>query len=167
MISETLMQKLNVQGLCDDSRRVKAKDLFFSMPGAISIDKSDEFARSAVAAGAVAVVSENVAPEGLTSKWIQVADVKAARLEAAKIFYKDPFAKLNAHAVTGTNGKTTSAFLMDAMLTAAGHKVALLGTIKNKIGETSVPATLTTPGLLDLYAFAAKAKQSRPVVRIW
>ena len=108
MISETLMQKLNVQGLCDDSRRVKAKDLFFSMPG----EKSDEFARTAVASGAVAVVSENVAPEGLTSKWIQVADVKAARLEAAKIFYKDPFAKLNAHAVTGTNGKTTSAFLM-------------------------------------------------------
>ena len=63
MISETLMQKLNVQGLCDDSRRVKAKDLFFSMPG----DKSDEFARNAVASGAVAVVSENVAPEGLTS----------------------------------------------------------------------------------------------------
>ena len=129
MISETLMQKLNVQGLCDDSRRVKAKDLFFSMPG----DKSDEFARNAVASGAVAVVSENVAPEGLTSKWIQVADVKAARLEAAKIFYKDPFAKLNAHAVTGTNGKTTSAFLMDAMLTAAGHKVALLSSEPSRI----------------------------------
>lgn len=153
MISEMLMQKLNVCGLCDDSRRVRANDLFFSMPG----EKSDEFARSAIAAGAVAVVGESVAPEGLTSKWIQVADVKAARLEAARIFYKDPFAKLCAHAVTGTNGKTTSAFLMDAMLTAAGHKVALLGTIKNKIGDKSVAATLTTPGLLDLYAFAAKA----------
>ena len=138
MISETLMQKLNVQGLCDDSRRVKANDLFFSMPG----EKSDEFAKSAVASGAVAVVGETVAPEGLTSKWIQVADVKAARLEAARIFYKDPFAKLSAHAVTGTNGKTT------------------LGTIKNKIGEKSVPATLTTPGLLDLYAFAAKAVEA-------
>ena len=45
MISETLMQKLNVQGLCDDSRRVKAKDLFFSMPG----EKADEFARTALA----------------------------------------------------------------------------------------------------------------------
>lgn len=153
MISESLMQKMNVRGLCDDSRRVKAGDLFFSLPA----DNYAEFARNAVAAGAVAVVGETVAPEGLTSKWIQVSDVKATRLEAAKIFYKDPFAKLTCHAVTGTNGKTTSAFLMDAMLTAAGRKVALLGTIKNKVGDVSVPANLTTPGQLDLFAFAAKA----------
>jgi len=153
MLSETLMKNLNVRGLCDDSRRVKAGDLFFSLP----TEGYEVFARNAVAAGAVAVVGESVAPEGLTSKWIQVSDVKAARLEAATIFYKAPFAKLACHAVTGTNGKTTSAFLMDAMLTAAGHKVALLGTIKNKVGDVSVPANLTTPGQLDLFAFAAKA----------
>ncbi|MCQ2091430.1 MAG: UDP-N-acetylmuramoyl-L-alanyl-D-glutamate--2,6-diaminopimelate ligase [Fibrobacter sp.] len=153
MLSETLMKNLNVQGLCDDSRRVKTNDLFFSIPAV----GADEFARNAIAAGAVAVVAETTAPEGLTSMWIQVSDVRAARLEAAKIFYKDPFSKLACHAITGTNGKTTSAFLMDAMLTAAGHKVALLGTIKNKVGNVSVPANLTTPGLLDLFAFAAKA----------
>ena len=153
MISEGLMRNLDVKGLCDDSRRVKAQDLFFSMPA----EGYEEFARNAVASGAVAVVSEQAAPEGLASKWIQVADVKAARLEAAKLFYKDPFSKLKCHAVTGTNGKTTSAFLMNAMLESAGKKTALLGTIKNKIGDSSVPATLTTPGLLDLFAFAAKA----------
>ncbi|MCQ2054486.1 MAG: UDP-N-acetylmuramoyl-L-alanyl-D-glutamate--2,6-diaminopimelate ligase [Fibrobacter sp.] len=153
MISEGLMQKLSVTGLCDDSRRVKPGNLFFSIPAA----GYEEYARNAVAAGAVAVVGEEPAPEGLTAKWIQVADVRAARLEAAKIFYKDPFAKLTCHAVTGTNGKTTSAFLMNAMLESAGHKVALLGTIMNKIGSSAVPATLTTPGLLDLFAFAAKA----------
>jgi UDP-N-acetylmuramoyl-L-alanyl-D-glutamate--2,6-diaminopimelate ligase len=98
-----------------------------------------------------------MAPEGLTSKWIQVPDVKAARLEAARIFYKDPFSKLICHAITGTNGKTTSAFLMNAMLEAEGRKTALLGTIKNKIGDKSVPASLTTPGLLDLYEFASRA----------
>ena len=153
MISEVLMRNLDVKGLCDDSRRVKAQDLFFSMPA----EGYEEFACNAVASGAVAVVSEQAAPEGLASKWIQVADVKAARLEAAKLFYKDPFSKLKCHAVTGTNGKTTSAFLMNAMLESAGKKTALLGTIKNKIGESSVPASLTTPGLLDLFAFAAKA----------
>ena len=153
MISEGLMRNLDVKGLCDDSRRVKAQDLFFSMPA----EGYEEFARNAVASGAVAVVSEQAAPEGIASKWIQVADVKAARLEAAKLFYKDPFSKLKCHAVTGTNGKTTSAFLMNAMLESAGKKTALLGTIKNKIGDSSVPATLTTPGLLDLFAFAAKA----------
>ncbi len=153
MISEGLMQKLSVTGLCDDSRRVKPGNLFFSIP----TEGYEAFARSAIAAGAVAVVGETMAPEGLTSKWIQVSDVKEARLEAARIFYKNPFAKLVCHAITGTNGKTTSAFLMNAMLEADGRKVALLGTIMNKIGDKSVPATLTTPGLLDLFAFAARA----------
>lgn len=153
MISETLLNKLSVTGLCDDSRRVKPGNMFFSIP----TEGFETFAENAVAAGAVAVVGEVPAPKSLTSKWIQVGDVKAARLEVAKIFYKDPFAKLRCHAVTGTNGKTTSAFLMNAMLESAGCKTALLGTIKNKIGDTSVQATLTTPGLLDLFAFAAKA----------
>ena len=76
MISEALMQNLSVKGLCDDSRRVKAQDLFFSMPA----DGYEEFARSALASGAVAVVSEQAAPAGLASKWIQVSDVKGARL---------------------------------------------------------------------------------------
>ena len=156
MISEGLMQNLQVTGLCDDSRRVKPGNLFFSMP----TEGAEEFAQKALDAGAVAVVAEMPAPEKMTAKWIQVMDVRRARLEAAKIFYKDPFSKLTAHAVTGTNGKTTSAFLMDAMLTAAGHKGALLGTIKNKIGDKSVQATLTTPGLLDLYAFAASAVEA-------
>lgn len=153
MLSKALLQNLSVRGLCDDSRRVKAGDLFFSFP----VDGYESFARDAIAHGAVAVVGETVAPEGLTSKWIQVKDIRTARLEACVNFYDDPFAKLNVHAITGTNGKTTSAFLMDAMLTAAGKKVALLGTIKNKIGNDSVPATLTTPGQLDLFAFAARA----------
>ena len=133
-------ENLSVRGLCDDSRRVKEGDLFFSFP----VADYEKFACDAIAKGAVAVVAETAAPEGMASKWIQVKDVREARLEAAQIFYKDPFAKIAVHAVTGTNGKTTSAFLMDAMLTAAGHKVALLGTIKNKIGDDSVPASLTT-----------------------
>jgi UDP-N-acetylmuramoyl-L-alanyl-D-glutamate--2,6-diaminopimelate ligase len=156
MLSEALMQNLSVRGLCDDSRRVKEGDLFFSFP----VADYEKFACDAIAKGAVAVVAETAAPEGMASKWIQVKDVRDARLEAAQIFYKDPFSKIAVHAVTGTNGKTTSAFLMDAMLTAAGHKVALLGTIKNKIGDDSVPASLTTPGQLDLFAFAARAVEA-------
>ena len=156
MISEGLMQNLQVTGLCDDSRRVKPGNLFFSMP----TEGAEEFAQKALDAGAVAVVAEMPAPEKMTAKWIQVMDVRRARLEAAKIFYKDPFSKLTCHAITGTNGKTTSAFLMNAMLEAEGRKTALLGTIKNKIGDKSVPASLTTPGLLDLYDFASRAVEA-------
>jgi UDP-N-acetylmuramoyl-L-alanyl-D-glutamate--2,6-diaminopimelate ligase len=82
MISEGLMQNLQVTGLCDDSRRVKPGNLFFSMP----TEGAEEFAQKALDAGAVAVVAEMPAPEKMTAKWIQVMDVRRARLEAAKIF---------------------------------------------------------------------------------
>ena len=122
MFSDALLQNLSVRGLCDDSRRVKDGDLFFSFP----VDGYETFARDAVAKGAVAVVAETAAPEGMASKWIQVKDVRAARLEAAQIFYKDPFAKIAVHAVTGTNGKTTSAFLMDAMLMMTSTWISII-----------------------------------------
>lgn len=150
---DTLLHKFNVSGLVDDSRRVKAGDLFFSLPA----ENSLTFAKKALDQGACAVVSQSEAPAELSSKWIQVDDVKKARLEAAVIYYQDPFSVLNVHAVTGTNGKTTSAFLMDAMLRAAGKKTALIGTICNRIGDNAVPSSLTTPGLLDLFAFARDA----------
>lgn len=153
MLSETVLKNLNIRGLCDDSRKVSPGDLFFALPG----EKSGEFARTALTKGAVAVIGETEVPEGLESKWILVPSVREERASLAKIFYRDPFAKLSVHAVTGTNGKTTSAFLMDAMLSQDGRKTALLGTICKKIGSKSVMSNLTTPGILELYAFAADA----------
>ena len=153
MLSETILKNLKIQGLCDDSRKVKPGDLFFAMPGEQSVD----FARNALSQGAVAVVGECEAPQDLASKWILVPSVKEERASVAKIFYHDPFSKLSAHAVTGTNGKTTSAFLMESMLSSDGRKTALVGTICKKIGDKVIASNLTTPGILELYAFAADA----------
>ncbi|MCK9181520.1 MAG: UDP-N-acetylmuramoyl-L-alanyl-D-glutamate--2,6-diaminopimelate ligase [Fibrobacteraceae bacterium] len=153
MLSEALFKNLGVKGLCDDSRKATAGDLFFALPGEGSFD----FARSALSKGAIAIVGECEAPLDLASKWIQVKNVKDARLEAAKIFFKDPFSKLIVHAVTGTNGKTTSAFLMESVLRGEGRKAALVGTICKKIGDKVISSNLTTPGLLELHAFAAEA----------
>lgn len=144
-----------VKGLQDDSRRVQAGDLFFAMPG--SVRDGNAFALAALDKGAVRVVSEQSAPAGFESRWVQVADVVALRLQAARAFYGNPFERLECHGITGTNGKTTTAFLMDAVLRAAGRKVALLGTICKRIGDEEYPSDLTTPGLLELYAFAAQA----------
>ncbi len=156
MISEALLKNLSVTGLCDDSREVKAGDLFFAFP----VGDYELFSRTAIDKGAVAVVSEVPPPNGLDAKWIQVKNVKDARLTCARIFYKDPFSKLTAHAVTGTNGKTTSAFLMDAILRESGRKVALIGTICKRVGDTTIASNLTTPGLLELYAFAETAVEA-------
>ena len=153
MLSETVLKNLGIQGLCDDSRKVNPGDLFFAMPG----EQAEEFARTALSKGAVAVVGEVEAPKDLSSKWILVPSVKEERASVAKIFYRDPFANLRAHAITGTNGKTTSAFLMESMLSSDGRKTALVGTICKKIGDKVIASNLTTPGILELYAFAAEA----------
>lgn len=153
MSFEALLKAGTVKGIKDDSRRVEAGDLFISFP----VPEAESFVRAAVAAGAAVVVSEGAKPEGLEVEWLQVPDVSAARLELAQEFYGRPFDKLSVHAVTGTNGKTTSAFLMREVLTAAGKRVALLGTICNRILEEKVPSSLTTPGLLDLHEFARRA----------
>jgi len=145
---------IQVTGLQDDSRLVRPGDLFFAMHG--SVQDGNSFALNALGLGACAVVSQHAAPEGV-SRWIQVDDVVAARLIAARVFYNDPFSHIACHGVTGTNGKTTTVFLMDAVLRAAGRKVALLGTICKRIGDEEVASHLTTPGLLELYAFAAQA----------
>lgn len=153
MLSDALLRNLDIRGLSDDSRRVQSGDLFFSFP----VENSEVFAKTAFLKGAIAIVGETDAPAEMTSRWIQVKSVKEARLKAAIYFYQNPFSQIDTHAITGTNGKTTSVFLMEAMLTAAGRKTALIGTIYNKIGDDVEPSSLTTPGLLDLFAFAKKA----------
>lgn len=152
------LQVCEVKGLSDDSRLVAPGHLFFAMHG--SKADGNAFALAALEKGALAVVSQQEAPEGKEHCWITVGNVDAARLFAARAYYSDPFAKLECHGVTGTNGKTTTAFLMDAVLKAAGRKVALLGTICQRIGDEVVPSQLTTPGLLELFAFGAKAVQA-------
>lgn len=147
-----------VTGLQDDSRLVRPDELFFAMHG--SVADGNVFAVAALEKGACAVVSEHAALAGQEARWIQVPDVVAARLATARIFYRDPFAQLECHGITGTNGKTTTTFLMDAVLRAAGRKVALLGTICKRIGDEEQVSNLTTPGLLELYAFAAKAVEA-------
>jgi len=141
--------------ITDDSRRVMAGTLFIAIEG--SQKNGLEFVRQAHQNGAIAIVSEAIAPEDLRSVWIQVPDARLARVILAQAFYGNPFAALKVHGITGTSGKTTTAYLMDAVLTAMGEKVALLGTICMRIGSELVPSQLTTPGIIDLYAFAADA----------
>lgn len=156
MIFKELLQDFKITGLADDSRRVQEGYLFFCFP----VKESLSFAKMALDQGARAIVAETEAPLEMKSKWIQVKNVKEARLEAAILFYGNPFEQLKVHAITGTNGKTTSTFLMEAMLNAAGRKTALIGTICNKIGNEIIPSFLTTPGLLDLFAFARHALEA-------
>ena len=141
--------------LKDNSKKVEPGDIFFAIPCADGSEK--EHALEALERGASSVVSALPAPKGYEARWAQVNDVVFTRYLFAKEDFGNPFSKLNCYAVTGSNGKTSCAFMMNAVLRAAGKKTALLSTIYNLIGNKKEEAHLTTPGFLELYEFAAEA----------
>jgi UDP-N-acetylmuramoyl-L-alanyl-D-glutamate--2,6-diaminopimelate ligase len=141
--------EMEVTGLDYDSRRIKAGFLFFAFPGARADGR--EFARMAVDQGAAAVVSESPLPEGFSGAWIEVEHGREALAVAAGNFYGHPDERLHLTGVTGTNGKTTTTFLIDAVLRAAGRTTALVGTIEYRLAGQVSAAVNTTPESLDLY----------------
>ena len=141
--------------LKDNSKKVEAGDIFFAIPCADGSER--EHAAEALERGASSVVSALPVPKGKEDRWAQVNDVVFTRFLFAKEHFKNPFSKLNCYAVTGSNGKTSCAFMMNAVLRAAGKKTALLSTIYNLIDAQKEEASLTTPGLLELYDFASRA----------
>jgi UDP-N-acetylmuramoyl-L-alanyl-D-glutamate--2,6-diaminopimelate ligase len=122
--------------------------LFFCVPG----EKVDghEFARRAVEAGAVALVVEREL--GLDVAQVVVADARAAMAPLAARFYGDPTSELRVAGITGTNGKTTTAFLLREVLESAGVRCGLLGTVKQVVGGVEEEVERTTPEAIDLQA---------------
>ncbi len=137
---------LEITGLAYDNRAVRPGTLFFCVPG-FTRDGHD-FAPQAIAEGAVALVVER--PLNLGVPEIEVPSVRAAMAPAAAAFYWDPTARLQTVGVTGTNGKTTTAFLVRALLEADGRQTGLLGTVTSVIGGGERPVERTTPEAIDL-----------------
>ena len=141
-----------ITDLAYDSRRVGPGSIFFCVSG-MSTDGHD-FAAAAVDAGAAALVVER--PLGMGVAEIVVESARDAMAPFAARFFGDPTARLALAAVTGTNGKTTSAFLVRSILEAEGRRCGLLGTIKQVVGGEEVEAVRTTPEAIDLQrTFAA------------
>jgi UDP-N-acetylmuramoyl-L-alanyl-D-glutamate--2,6-diaminopimelate ligase len=137
---------LEVSRLAYDDRDVTAGTLFFCVRGFMR--DGHDFAPLAVERGAVALVVER--PLGLGVPEIQVADARVAMAPAAARFYGDPTAELEVAGVTGTNGKTTTAFLIRNLLEAAGRQTGLLGTVKSVVGGVEHDVVRTTPEAIDL-----------------
>src|SRR6185503_2523114 len=141
-----------VTGLTFDNRLVGPGSLFFCVPG-FTRDGHD-FAPDAVARGAAALVVAR--PLGLGVPEVRVEDVRSAMAVAAARFFGDPTASLPVIGITGTNGKTTTAFLVRSLLEAAGRPCGLLGTVKSVIGGEEHAVVRTTPEAIDLQrTFAA------------
>jgi UDP-N-acetylmuramoyl-L-alanyl-D-glutamate--2,6-diaminopimelate ligase len=138
-----------VSGLEYDSRRAAPGVLFFAFPGA-RVD-GRQFARDAMSRGAIAVVSELESPPDFDGPWIQVSHGRQALAAAAKTFYGAPDEALRVTGITGTNGKTTTSYLLDQILWSAGLTTALVGTIEYHVAGRILPAANTTPESLDLF----------------
>ncbi len=147
-----------VAGLDYDSRRVQAGFVFFAFAGARADGRA--FAQAAVSSGAIAVVSDLASPEGFQGTWIQVEHGRQALAIAARNFYDRPDERLRLTGVTGTNGKTTTTFLIDSVLRAAGKTTALVGTIEYRLAGEIRPAVNTTPESLDLYRILHELEQT-------
>ena len=137
-----------VAGITYDSRRVTPGMVFIAIPGQ-HVD-GHEFIGTAVERGASAVICERrrLVPGRVTK--IHVGDVREAMACAARSYYQHPSAKLKVIGVTGTNGKTTVAFMIKAVLEAADIKTGLMGTVRYEIGDRVIPAQRTTPESIEV-----------------
>jgi UDP-N-acetylmuramoyl-L-alanyl-D-glutamate--2,6-diaminopimelate ligase len=146
-----------VSGLEYDSRRVEKGFVFFAFAGS-RVD-GRQFAQDALARGAHAVVSESPRPaefSGASGAWIQVEHGRQALAIAARNFYRRPDERVLFTGITGTNGKTTTAYLIETLLRAAGRITGLIGTIEYRLAGEVRPSPNTTPESLDIMRFASE-----------
>ena len=141
-----------VSGVAYRSDRVRPGDAFFCIPG-FRHDGHD-FAAEAVERGAVALVCERALE--LPVPQVVVADTRCALAAAAAIAYGDPTEQMSVVGVTGTNGKTTTTYLIDSILRTAGRTTGLIGTVETRIGTTRLASIRTTPESADLQELFAR-----------
>jgi len=144
----------DIAGLDYDSRRVKPGWCFVAMHGG-SAD-GNRYIDAALQAGAVAIVSDELSPRA-EIPWALVQHGRRALARLSANFYGRPAEKLLITGITGTNGKTTTTFLLNAMLRAASRKSALVGTVEYRIEDEAFPAPHTTPEALELNQFFARS----------
>lgn len=143
---------LSVSGLAYDSRSIRPGDLFFALPG--SRDDGAKHVLEAVAAGAVAVVGEGrIATDAVP--FIPVHSARLAMATAASSFHANPSHSLAVAGVTGTNGKSTTAWIIRHLCTAVGRPCGLVGTIRYELPGVSETASRTTPESVDLQEMLA------------
>ena len=136
-----------VTGAEYDSRQVKAGDVFVAMRGESS--DGNRFVDQAISAGAVAVITDSdKSPPNVA--WAKVSHGRRALAVVSSNFYGRPAEKLAVTGITGTNGKSTTAFLLEAIFQAAARKAALVGTIEYHVAGKILPAPHTTPEALEL-----------------
>ena len=148
---------LEVTGLCFDSRKAAPGHIFVAFAGTKTDGRM--YARQAMEHGCVAVVSELEAPADFAGTWIRVEHGRKALARMARTMFFEAARAITVIGITGTNGKTTTAFLIESVLRQAGLVTALLGTIEYHVGDEVLPAPNTTPESLEIYELFEALRQ--------
>ncbi len=149
-------REFSVSGIASDSREVRKGNLFIALRG--HERDGHRFIRDAFERGAACVCSTRL-PKGLKGRrFVIVKDTSAALPVAASRFFGEPSKDLRFIGVTGTNGKTTTTHIVYEILKAAGLHPALLGSVKNKIGDKNAASTHTTPAPLELHSLLSEIR---------
>ncbi|WP_170323903.1 UDP-N-acetylmuramoyl-L-alanyl-D-glutamate--2,6-diaminopimelate ligase [Cryptosporangium phraense] len=149
-----------VTGVTHDSSAIRSGDLFAGLPGART--HGARFAARAAEAGAVAILTDTAGVDLARETGLPMIVVDRPRAVLGAVsarVYRDPSASLTVIGITGTNGKTTTSYLVDAGLRAAGHTTALLGTVETRIAGERLHSARTTPEAPDLQALLAVARE--------
>ena len=147
-----------VTGLAYDSRSVTSGAIFVAIRGARHDGAS--FAADACDRGACAVIAESEPPSVPGVPWIRVADARAALAAAAAAFHRDPSRALRVVGTTGTNGKTTTTYLLESIFEQSGIPTGRISTVAHRTGGDERPAERTTPEAADVQALLARTRDS-------
>ena len=147
-VNDASIGETTVTAVTYDSRQAGPGAVFVALRG-VNADGAS-FARDALNRGAVAIVSEGGAPTGVTRPWIQVPDARLSLAALAATLYHNPSEELTLVGITGTNGKTTTSYLLASIFEAAGIRCGRIGTVGHRIGERELEASRTTPEAPDL-----------------
>lgn len=145
-----------ITGICHDSRRAGPGQLFCAVPGE-KVD-GNAFVPAALERGAAAILSQQPVPATGAVPWVQVADARAAMARVAARLHGHPSEAFPVVGVTGTNGKTTTAFLIHHLMESSWRRAGLIGTVRYQVGDTVRDAPHTTPESTDLQALLAEMR---------
>jgi len=151
------LTRLEVSGVHEDSRQVAPGDIFVAVEG-LTVDGHD-YAGQAQQAGAVAVVAQR--PLDLPVPCVTVGDSKQALALATARFMGEPAQRLTLLGITGTNGKTTTTYLMESILLAAGQRPGVVGTVAYRYGGMEIPSPFTTPTPLVMHGILREMADAR------
>jgi UDP-N-acetylmuramoyl-L-alanyl-D-glutamate--2,6-diaminopimelate ligase len=148
-------ESIVVTDVSHDSRRVGKGTLFAAVSGALF--DAHKFVPQVMEQGAVGVLSEREVPDGFNGAWLQVADIRCAMALAAAEVQHHPSRELQLVGITGTNGKTTTAYLIASIPEEAGELVAMTGTVEYRLGKERFKADRTTPEATDMQRLLRRA----------